>query len=569
MAQVETRLTIDQPKKIELSHLAALGLLSLGLIFWGLGRLPLIGPDEPRYAEIARAMFATGDWVTPRLGGIDWFEKPALTYWLSAAGYSLLGVSEFAARFGIALLGTLGALLLYLAGCRLRSNRFGYLSASVLVSSGIWLGFSRVATFDLPLAATMEMALLAFILWEGRKPGRAKNLLWILFSFALGLAMLAKGLVGILLPSAVIGLYALIAGRWRELLRPAWLLSSIAIFLATISLWYGPMLARHGWTFIDEFFIAHHFQRYLTNQYRHPQPFYFFFFVAAAGCFPWSFPLLARIGGLWRRRRELLRVEAHRFELFVWLWALVPVLFFSFSGSKLPGYILPVFPALAMLIAMQLEDWWDEAKPSRAQIVSVLLTMGTMFLVAVVIGIRGAQLLGIDKFAAFRLAGMGVLVAVIYLVIWFLLHLRAATRFLPFGFAVVMVAIVNLVSPALAERETLKALGELATHQAQPGERLVFFINFNHRINFYATELPLRNSKSDFVTAMDPAEIPLLIDRYGGQSMLVLAQREWSDGLIQSPLLRIETLGEQRGAVKCSPKCDMILMRAFKTTREK
>jgi 4-amino-4-deoxy-L-arabinose transferase-like glycosyltransferase len=549
-------------RRIELNHLAALGLLSFFLLIFGTWKLPLIGPDEPRYAEIGRSMARTGDWITPRLGGIEWFEKPALTYWLAGAGFSLLGDSEFAGRIGIGLTGTLGVLLLYVAGTRLRSARFGYLSASVLASSGIWLGFSRVATFDLPLAVAMELALLAWLLHDQESSPRRRALYWGLFSLALGLAMLAKGLVGILLPALIIGGYAVLTGSLKRQLAPGRLLAALAIFLATSSLWYGPMLARHGQKFIDEFFIAHHFQRYLTNQYRHPQPFWFFFFVAIAGCFPWIFPLMGRIGGLGRRWRSL--VGAERFELFVWLWAVIPILFFSFSGSKLPGYILPVFPALAMLIARQLEDWWDELTPSRAQLASVILTMAAMFVVAVVIGVRGASLLGLDKFAAFRLAGVGILVAFIYMVVWFLLHIRAATRFLPFGFAFVMVAVVNIVSPVLAERETLKSIGELATRLARPGERLVFHINSNHRINFYATDLPLRDDKSYFVTVIDPAEIPPLIDRYGGQSMLILSQREWSAGVAGNTALRVAVLGEQRGPVKCSPKCDMILLRAEK-----
>ena len=549
-------------RQIDFSQLAALGLLSFFLLIFGTWKLPLIGPDEPRYAEIGRSMARTGDWITPRLGGIEWFEKPALTYWLAGAGFRLAGDSELAARIGIGLTGTLGVLLLYLVGTRLRSARFGYLSSTVLVSSGIWLGFSRVATFDLPLAVTMELALLAWLLHEQAESPRQRTLFWGLFSLGLGLAMLAKGLVGILLPVLIVALHALLTGSFRRLLDPVRLVTGLIIVVATSSIWYGPMLLRHGQTFIDEFFIAHHFQRYLTNQYRHPQPFWFFFFVGIAGCFPWIMPLLVRIGGLAKRWRTLR--ETDPLELFIWLWATVPILFFSFSGSKLPGYILPVFPALAMLIARQLEDWWEESLPSRAQLVSVILTTVLTFLVAVVIGVRGAGLLGLDKFSAFRLAAIGILCSFAYLIIWFLLHIRAATRFLPFGFAVVMIAVVNIVSPVLAERETLKALGELATREARPGERLVFYINSNHRINFYATDLPLRDSKSYCLTVVDPAEIPPLIDQYGGESILILSQREWSGSLGEKGLLRLAPLGEQRGPVKCSPKCDMILLRGEK-----
>ncbi|MGH9800905.1 MAG: ArnT family glycosyltransferase, partial [Blastocatellia bacterium] len=128
------------------------------MFFYGLGSLPFIGPDEPRYAQVAREMLISGDCVTPRLGGINWFEKPALTYWLSAAGYRLFGENEFGARFFIAVFATLGVLLVYWFGKRIRSARFGYLSAAALATCGMWPGFARATTFDLPLSVAMTLA---------------------------------------------------------------------------------------------------------------------------------------------------------------------------------------------------------------------------------------------------------------------------------------------------------------------------------------------------------------------------------------------------------------------------
>ena len=112
----------------------------------------MIGPDEPRYTEIAREMYQTGDWITPRLAGMHWFEKPALTYWLVAAGFQVFGVSEFTARLPIALFSSFGVFLLFYFGRRLFTTRFGYLSAAALITSSLWVGFSRAATFDLPLS---------------------------------------------------------------------------------------------------------------------------------------------------------------------------------------------------------------------------------------------------------------------------------------------------------------------------------------------------------------------------------------------------------------------------------
>src|SRR5262249_33513931 len=156
-------------------YTVALVVLCGVLFFYGLGRLPFIGPDEPRYAQVAREMFGNGDWITPRLGGLHWFEKPAMTYWLSGAGYALFGENELGARFGIAVLATIGVLLLYDFGRKIRSARLGYLSAASLVTCGLWPGFARGVTFDLPLAVAMELALFSFFLWENNERTEDRN----------------------------------------------------------------------------------------------------------------------------------------------------------------------------------------------------------------------------------------------------------------------------------------------------------------------------------------------------------------------------------------------------------
>jgi 4-amino-4-deoxy-L-arabinose transferase-like glycosyltransferase len=276
-------------------YLIALLLLCGVVFFYGLGRLPFIGPDEPRYAEVAREMYVTGDWITPRLGGIEWFEKPALTYWLLASGYALFGENEFGARLAVAAVATFGALLLYFFGRRARSARFGYLSAAALATCGLWPGFARGVTCDLPLTVAIEIALLSFFLWQSEESRAGADRLWYVFCFALGLATLAKGLIGVVLPLMIIAPYLILTGSWRSLLRPRLVVFGSLIFLATAAVWYAPVVARNGREFIDEFFVGHHFQRYMSNKYRHPQPFYFFSLVALAGSFPWSFYLISSL----------------------------------------------------------------------------------------------------------------------------------------------------------------------------------------------------------------------------------------------------------------------------------
>ncbi len=545
------------PKTSDYKYILALVVLCAIVNFYGLGNLHMIGPDEPRYAEVAREMFETGDWITPRLGGIDWFEKPALTYWISALGYKIFGVSEFAARFGIALVASLGALLLFFFGRELRSSRYGYLSASVLVTCGLWPGFARGATFDLPLAVAIELGLFCFFLWERKE----RSYYWYGFCFALGLAVLAKGLVGIVLPVAIVGPYLLLTKRLSIVLRPGLLAGGVLVFLATAVTWYGPVIARHGFEFIDEFFIAHHFQRYVSNKYRHPQPFYFFVLVALAGSFPWSFFLVSNAWQSLKDVRNRFNWANDRLRMFLWLWVLVPILFFSFSGSKLPGYILPIFPAIALVVGLELEQWWEKEDPGRMKIAAVA-TVLLIIAAALAVGLRGESEIGLNMLDAFRIATIAIIVAVVFLALWFFLSGRPATLFLPFGMAVVVITLVNLSFPAFGRGESLRDLSVLARLNARPGERLVFYINHDHGVNFYATDLPLRDSRSELVTVSSTEEIESLISANGGESILVVSPKRWNIGMKQTSQITMEQLGEQNRNIRCSPGCDWVLLRA-------
>lgn len=528
------------------------------VFFYGLGSLPFIGPDEPRYAEVAREMVRSGDWITPRLGGIHWFEKPALTYWLSAIGYKLFGESEFAARFGVSVFASIGVLLMYFFGKRVRSARFGYLSAATLATCGLWPGFARGATFDLPLSVAMALALFSFFVWERSEKEQGRNPIWWLFCFALGLAVLAKGLVGIVLPGAIIGLYLLLTRRLSVLLKPKLLFVGAILFLATAAIWYAPVIARNGREFIDEFFIAHHFQRYLSNKYKHPQPVYFFIVVLLAGSFPWIFYFA---GSIWRavsRRGEFLQ---DRLRLFLWLWMLVPVIFFSFSGSKLPGYILPVFPAMAMLIGLEVERWWaDDDLPGWMNL------NGLTALLVLAVGIAalwvGPKALGLSSMEAGLISGATIVVAIIYFALRVWRDGGQATYFLPFGLALVVIVATHTVFPKLGSQESLRTLAQMAGRFAVTGERLIFYVNADHAFDYYATDLPLRDTKSELVTTTSPDNIALLIAASKTQSMLIVSPKRWSEPVASAEKLTTEKLGEQNFNARCSPDCDWVLLRA-------
>lgn len=318
----------------------------IAFYLYGLGKLPLLGPDEPRYAQVAREMFLSGDLITPRLGGHTWFEKPALLYWMIVVSFKIFGVSEWSARIGPALCGLLTILAVWFVA---REVDFGLWSVIVTASCLGLIVFSRAASFDVVITMTTTWSLAFFLLHELRR----KRLLLAGFYAFVGLSLLAKGLVGIVIPFGVVGAYYLLRRLWPS--RSVWLslLWGVPIAVLVSAIWYGPVIAKHGWTFIDEFFIQHHFARYVSNKYHHPQPIYFYPVIILMLALPWSVHLIGALAKVrkweWRGHDNLSIVR-----IFALAWLLLPVVFFSFSGSKLPGYVLPALPGVALLVSDRL-----------------------------------------------------------------------------------------------------------------------------------------------------------------------------------------------------------------------
>src|SRR5215207_1792521 len=337
-----------------------------------------MGPDEPRYAQVAREMFARGDWVTPTLGGHTWFEKPALLYWLTEVAYALFGVTEFAARLGSALCGVLTVLLAGWAARRAEFESredmrgFGVTCAAVAASTLGLVVFARATSFDTLLTTTVTGALACFYCSEVERGAGRKT--WLVgFYFFVGASLLAKGLVGVVIPGAVVVVYYVLRRRWPGLLRLGvpW---GALLALMVAAVWYGPVIARHGQAFVDEFFVQHHFARYVSNKYHHPQPVYFYPAIILMLTVPWTVHFIAALvkmrGWTWRGTDDLSLVRVFSFA-----WLLVPIVFFSFSGSKLPGYVLPVLPAAALLIA----DVVRQRKPA----LSISIACATVMLVLI------------------------------------------------------------------------------------------------------------------------------------------------------------------------------------------
>ncbi|MGE3467044.1 MAG: ArnT family glycosyltransferase [Pyrinomonadaceae bacterium] len=466
---------------------AALSVFTYFFALW----LPFFGPDEPRYAQVAREMFERGDWVTPTLGGFTWFEKPALLYWLEIASFHLFGISEFAARVGPTLfgLGTIAALWLFGRDHERRSSEtmnFANWLALIAASTLGLIVFSRGASFDIVITFPITAALVSFFLYDSStdRAQPPKYFALILFYFFCGLALLAKGLIGIVFPFAIVGAFYVLDRRMpsgRFIISMMW---GTLVACSVAGIWYLPMYLEHGWKFIDEFFIQHHFQRFTSNKYQHPQPFYFFLWVLPLMTLPWMPFFLAAI---WRSVREILwgpvdpnddRESYSRLSRFSIAWIGVPLIFFSFSGSKLPGYILPAVPGAIIFTALTI---FRLVRKSRRWAVLIYSAACSIFVICIVL--------------------------------------------------------LLTVVPRFADGDSAKGLFEAADQHGHAGLRVFSLHTISHSAEFYAAKRLLRDPDGKQKKLYSPSEVVAEMRRANVNKALVLVPPEHLRQLTESGAL--------------------------------
>jgi len=320
------------------------------LFFYGIGQFGLIGADEPRYAQVAREMLDRHDWITPTLGGRAWLEKPPLYYWQAMLVYSVIGVSDIAARIPSALDATLLVVAIYLFFRRFRRG-VEVDAALITASCAGTIGYARAASMDMPLTAAFAIGMLAW--WAFRETGRRIYL--AVFYACMAMATLAKGPVAPFLAAVVILVFTSAFRDWRSVLKMLWL-PGILLFLLIALPWYIAVQIANP-QFFREFILEHNLARFSSNLYHHPEPFWYYIPVTALALVPWVVFVAAAFWEslrTWWNERKPTRPEPDmelQFRVFLCCWLLVPVFFFSISQSKLPGYILPVVPAGAILLA--------------------------------------------------------------------------------------------------------------------------------------------------------------------------------------------------------------------------
>lgn len=328
-------------------------LLALVVIWFGnLEYRKLIKPDEGRYAEIPREMVVSGDWVTPHLNDFKYFEKPPLQYWATAVAYEVFGQHQWSSRLWTALTGFLGILLTGFVGMRLFGREAGLFAALILASSTLYVLMAHVNTLDMGVSFFISLGIFSLLLAQKEQAIPIRRNWMMLAWAAMALAVLSKGLMGLVLPGAALFLYSILNRDTSIWLRMHWG-SGLLVFFAVSAPWFILVMQANP-EFFQFFFIHEHFERFLSKVHDRYQPWHYFVPILLFGMLPWTLLMIDSVlRTWWATTTQSRHFSAERFLL---VWAVFVYVFFSISSSKLPSYLLPMFPALALLMGKQIAE---------------------------------------------------------------------------------------------------------------------------------------------------------------------------------------------------------------------
>jgi 4-amino-4-deoxy-L-arabinose transferase-like glycosyltransferase len=338
------------------------------VLLYVLGARTLVPPDEGRYAEMAREMFASGDWITTRLNGIKYFEKPPLQTWMNALSFTLFGLGDWQARLWTGLCGLLGVVLTGVAGTRVFGARIGFYAALVLGSSFYWIACSQIDSLDMGLSGMMTLALCALLIAQRDDAGESERRNWMLACWAgMALSVLAKGLIGLVLPGGVLVFYTIFSRDWA-IWKRLHIVKGLILFFLIATPWF-VLVGLKNPEQPHFFFVHEHFDRFFKKEHHREAAWYIFFVLLAAGSVPWVGVLVQSLVGAARREGE---TTTFRPRLMLLVWVAFITLFFTKSNSKLPGYILPVFPGVALLVAYYLDAGTRRGRMATAGLTALL-----------------------------------------------------------------------------------------------------------------------------------------------------------------------------------------------------
>ena len=459
--------------------IAALVLLSFLFFFFNLGAYSLKEPDEGRYAEIPREMVESGDWLVPHLDYVRYFEKPPLLYWTVALSYKVFGINEWAFRFPNALFALMTVLSLYIFARKWFPEQVAFLSSVILMSAFGFFSMARIETTDMLFTFWLFLSLLSFY-DHYRQQHRG---MLSLFYISLALATLTKGPVAILLMVLAVLPFLLIERR-LSFLKELHLPWGVPLFLLVAAPWFIAISLKEK-QFFSFFFIDQHLLRFLTEKHKRTGPIYYFLPVLFGGLFPWSLLIPRSVVALWRRS-----------ELTIFfLWSLVIFLFFSLSKSKLPPYILPLFPSVSLILGYFFQKEWDTRRIARPEKITYFVVFCLFASAAFLFSTSLLQplinrLLPGPPFAPpdhmTRLALlMGVASSLCALTLLFL-RARLSLLFVSLGlFSLVIVTVLTLHTETIDAFNSTKHLSAIINGYGAEAEYVVNYGSFEESVPFY------------------------------------------------------------------------------------
>lgn len=470
----------------DLRYLAVLLAVSAFLFLFGLGNMALTDPDETFYAQSAREMHESNEWVTPTIFGNPQFEKPVMYYWLIELSYEVFGVSEFAARFPSAVFGVIGVLGIYLLGRLLFSPLCGLIAGLLTATSVEYLVLARGCVTDMVLSVFILLCLTFFVkAWLSEGGG---GRFYVLSAVMAAFAVLTKGPIGLFIPAMVMLVYIASVRGWKRLFGIPILWCALA-FAAVALPWYVIAAMKHGQLFFDEFFGFHNFTRFLHPEHRIGSSPWFYFPVVAGGFLPWSIFTVFAVWDMWKNGKEG-DSPFKAFRVFLLAWFLVVFVFFSVSRTKLVTYIFPLFPVLSIVTAR----FWERAIRERSAFLEKSL-YGAYALVALLslAGTIGGYIALKMEFPDSPLAlagmvwGVTLFAAAFALSVIFLLRGRKGWSFASIvgGLIIGSLPVVFLILPVVEKYESSKAVCEAFLKYSKPGEPVAGESDNRRGIAFY------------------------------------------------------------------------------------